>query len=66
MYEDVLNHRKKQMRQLDLASAPALVIEWTGLIAELDVVMRLNQGLLPHTSSPPPPLPPPWNGCIDR
>lgn len=33
-----------QLRELDLASSPALVKEWTTLIAELDVVLRLNRG----------------------
>ena len=44
MYEDVLNRRKMQLRELDLAANPALVKEWTTLVAELDVVMRLNRG----------------------
>eukprot|EP00039_Didymoeca_costata_P029180 m.23553 g.23553 ORF g.23553 m.23553 type:complete len:555 (+) comp7514_c0_seq1:281-1945(+) len=39
-YEEILNQRRDELREEDLANKPALLIEWTELIGELDAVLR--------------------------
>eukprot|EP00729_Bicosta_minor_P005144 gene5144-23666_t len=39
-YNELLNARKSQLRECDLAAQPHLLREWTDLIREMDIVLR--------------------------
>ena len=54
MYEDLLDKRRNELRELDLAESQALRNEWGTLISELDV--RHFSGLLFRFLSPIPAL----------